>query len=412
GDIAGTVYNSGYRFQTVNVPQGDTIDVSTIDLRADGTSSPGSGWLTKVFADDVDDALTFDATNDIDGRPRTTAGVDWDPGSWAINTWHTSPECKTVIQEIVDRASWAANNDMAIIHDDDGTPTASNYLRVETYDSNTTLAPKLHIEFTAAGVTVTPTTLALVLTEFAPTVTATGSQLVTPPALALTLATFAPTATATENQLVTPPVLALILSEFAPTVTATGDVVVTPSTLALTLAAFAPTVSTPTTVTPPVFALTLTPFAPTVTTPRLVTPSTLALVLSEFAPTVTATGDQLVTPTTLALLLTEFVPTVTVSGIYTSYGGPFLYTAANWNAAVEFFLEVYLKAIEGTVRARLYNDTDATVVADSGLSTAATSYTRLRSSALSLTDGKIYLVQFGTESVANGEFKAGKLIAV
>ena len=211
---------------------------------------------------------------------------------------------------------------------------------------------------------------------------------------------------------VTPPTLALILSEFAPIVTATGDIVVTPPTLAQTLAAFAPTVSTPTTVTPPVFALTLTPFAPTVTTPRLVTPSTLALVLSEFAPTVTATGDQLVTPTTLALLLTEFVPTVTVSGIYTSYGAPFLYTAANWNAAVEFFLEVYLKAIAGTVRARLWNVTDGAVVAGSGLSTASASYTRLRSGALTLTDGKSYLVQFGTEEVANGAFKSGKIIAV
>jgi len=259
---------------------------------------------------------------------------------------------------------------------------------------------------------VTPSTLALILSEFAPTVTATANRLVTPPTLALTLATFAPTATATENQLVTPPVLALILSEFAPTVTATGNVVVTPSTLALTLAAFAPTVATPRLVIPPTLALVLTKFAPTIEIGVVIVPTTLALNLSTFAPTVAA--PRLVTPTTLALLLTEFAPTVTVGGViaYTSYGGPFLYTAANWNAAVEFFLEVYLKAIAGTVRARLYNDTDATVVADSGLSTAATSYTRLRSSALSLTDGKIYLVQFGTESVANGEFKAGKLIAV
>ncbi|KKL85132.1 hypothetical protein LCGC14_1957770 [marine sediment metagenome] len=211
---------------------------------------------------------------------------------------------------------------------------------------------------------------------------------------------------------VTPPTLALILSEFAPIVTATGDIVVTPSTLAQTLTTFVSTVATPRLVTPSTLTLVLSEFVPSVVVDLTVTPSALALNLSEFAPTVST--PRLVTPTTLALVLTEFVPTVTVGGViaYTSYGGPFLYTAANWNGVAEFFLEVYLKAIAGTVRARLYNDTDATVVTDSGLSTAATSYTRLRSSALSLTDGKIYLVQFGTESVANGEFKAGKLIAV
>ncbi|KKM05738.1 hypothetical protein LCGC14_1751080 [marine sediment metagenome] len=181
------------------------------------------------------------------------------------------------------------------------------------------------------------------------------------------MATFAPTATATENQLVTPSVLALILSEFAPTVTATGD--------------------------------------------QLVTPTTLALLLTEFVPTVTVGAAVTVTPSTLAQALAFFAPTVTPS-TYTTYGAPFLYTAANWGSALAFHLEVYIKAATGTARARLWNDTDGAVVTDSGLNTAVTSYTRLRSGALSLTDGKTYAVQFGTEDGTAGEFKHGKIIAL
>lgn len=75
-----------------------------------------------------------------------------------------------------------------------------------------------------AGVTVTPGTLALTLTTFAPTVTATANITVTPGKLALTLSTFAPTVTATANVTVTPGVLALTLSTYAPTVTVTTNV--------------------------------------------------------------------------------------------------------------------------------------------------------------------------------------------
>ena len=388
---------SGFRFEGISGLSGGTIDVASLTFYAQA-SDTGS-FVGDFYAHDAEAPGTFTTTDgnvsDTAQRPRTTATCEADSidfGNWTVNVEYPFDDSgsdtdtiKDIIQELANSYDPSVIVILFIFTSGNGERLA------KTYDNDTSLAAKLHIEYTAGGgITVTPTTLALILSEFAPTVTATGDIVVTPSTLAQTLAAFAPTVST--PRLVTPGVIALTLAEFVPTVTATANQLVTPPTLALTLATFAPTA--------------------TATENQLVTPSVLALILSEFAPTVTATGDQLVTPTTLALLLTEFVPTVTVSGIYTSYGAPFLYTAANWNAAVEFFLEVYLKAIAGTVRARLYNDTDATVVTDSGLSTAATSYTRLRSSALSLTDGKIYLVQFGTESVANGEFKAGKLIAV
>ena len=116
---------------------------------------------------------------------------------------------------------------------------------------------------------------------------------------------------------VTPPTLALTITLYAPTVTATDNKVVTPSTLALTLTTFEPTVSTPRLVTPSTLALTLTEFAPTVTATQnvLVTPSTLVLTLTKYAPTVTATDNKIVTPPTLSLTLTTYAPSVYITEI-------------------------------------------------------------------------------------------------
>lgn len=78
--------------------------------------------------------------------------------------------------------------------------------------------------FTVAPPTaiVTPSTAALVLTSFAPTVTAGVNVTVTPTTASLTLATFAPTVSTTANITVTPTTATLNLTTFAPTVTATG----------------------------------------------------------------------------------------------------------------------------------------------------------------------------------------------
>ncbi len=316
---------------------------------------------------------------DIQNRSRTTASISWVADGLGVG-WETSPDVTTPLQEVVD-----AYTPTAIVFIGRPNQDATKKLQTYSYEQGSTYGAKLDIDYTAGGggVTVTPTTLALILSEFVPTVS-------TP-------------------RLITPPTLALTLSEFAPTVSTPR--LVTPATLALVLTEFAPTVSVGIVVTVPLATLSLSTFVPTISTPRLVTPTTLALILTEFVPLVSVGAAIEVTPGTLALILATFAPTA-IPSTYESYGTLFLYTAANWDGSLEFFLEVYCQAVAGTVRARLWNVTDGAVVAGSGLSTASASYTRLRSGALTLTDGKSYLVQFGTEEVANGAFKSGKIIAV
>lgn len=125
-----------------------------------------------------------------------------------------------------------------------------------------------------------------------------GPTIVTPTTAALTLATFAPTLKFTTN--VTPATIALTSATFAPSLKLT----ITPNTNALTLTAFAPSIRLG--VTPATASLSLTAFAPALS--ETVTPSTLSLSLTSFAPSIVLTNHITVTPATRSLVLSTFVP--------------------------------------------------------------------------------------------------------
>jgi len=157
----------------------------------------------------------------------------------------------------------------------------------------------------------TPSTAALTLTTFAPTVSAGGAVTVTVPVATLSLATFAPTVST--PRLVTVPVATLTTATFAPTVSAPR--LATPTTATLTLSTFAPTALAPRLVTVPVAALSLTTFEPTVTAGGavLITVPVAALSLSTFAPTASTTANMLVTVPVAGLVTATFAPTVSVA---------------------------------------------------------------------------------------------------
>jgi hypothetical protein len=142
------------------------------------------------------------------------------------------------------------------------TPSGSRFCAVWRTGTTFTTNKVNSVTF-ATNTTVTPSTLALTLATFAPTVST--PRLVTPTTASLTTATFAPTVTLGVR--VTPTTASLVTQGFAPTVTATAHQTVTPSTASLSLSTFAPTVTggSGQTLTPSTASLTLTTFAPTVT---------------------------------------------------------------------------------------------------------------------------------------------------
>jgi len=116
---------------------------------------------SRISAEDVDDAATFSSDSSaFDARwaARTTARVDWDNiGAWTLNTDYNSPDIKTVIQEIVDRAGWASGNDIVIFWDDFDDRSTHNTSRWRLAYSYTTpaSAPKLYIEWTIPAAVTT-----------------------------------------------------------------------------------------------------------------------------------------------------------------------------------------------------------------------------------------------------------------
>jgi hypothetical protein len=101
-------------------------------------------------------------------------------------------------------------------------------------------------------------------------------------------------------------------------------------------------------------------------------------------------------------------PGVEVCGIH---GSPFLFTAANWGV-VTWYLQTYLRAGVGTVKAKLFDITAAADVAGSIITTSSVVLVRLRSGPLTLTDGHEYMIKFCRTGGSSGSFIDGRLIAI
>ncbi|KKL52345.1 hypothetical protein LCGC14_2286400, partial [marine sediment metagenome] len=139
-------WNGGCRYTTVAIGQADTIDTALWQPFVWVTTQDDPN--TAIHANDVDDAVNFSVDADVTSRVVTAASVTWK--ATGIGTgFIDSPEIKTVIQEIVDRGGWASGNDMCIVT----LPlaTAAKAFKTTSYDGDTALASKLHVEFTAAG---------------------------------------------------------------------------------------------------------------------------------------------------------------------------------------------------------------------------------------------------------------------
>lgn len=108
---AGSGTNSswpGYRFQTVNIPVGATIDTAAMSYTVDATE--GTGMAGDLSADDVDDAPVFGNSS---APPNNSFTATTASGSMScISTGATSVTLTSVVAEIVARGGWAANNDI------------------------------------------------------------------------------------------------------------------------------------------------------------------------------------------------------------------------------------------------------------------------------------------------------------
>lgn len=144
---------AGIRFTNVTVPQGSTISSAYLTFTARYTNT--DTVLTKVYGIDQDDTASM--SSDPTGRTKTTAAVDWDSTNHTQNTAYQSPDIKTIVQEIVDRAGWSSGNDMGFLLLDDG---SDDYCDNVPYDheGDSSKAFLLTINYTEATTSTSSTT--------------------------------------------------------------------------------------------------------------------------------------------------------------------------------------------------------------------------------------------------------------
>ncbi len=150
-------YVDGLRFQNVTVPRGAYIYEAHLYLYE--IYSRTLPVPMHIYGEDVDASLNFTDTNPpVPTRPHTSARVDWIVNEGNIG-WFSSPDLRSIVQEIVSRAGWQSGNPLSIIMESDVT-NSDRYVDAVSYDLNPPYAATLVIVYDSSatpGPTPTPT---------------------------------------------------------------------------------------------------------------------------------------------------------------------------------------------------------------------------------------------------------------
>ncbi len=165
----------GIRFQGIAVPRGAIIDSAWVQFTVDEASSAAASLV--IRAQDAANPATFAGTRGITSRAVTTASVAWAPAPWpavgAAGMDQRTPDLRSLVQTIVDRADWVSGNAVAVTFIGTGTRTAESF--------NGTAAPRLHIEWhTGDPATTTTTTVPDTATTTSPPTTTTTTTTTIP----------------------------------------------------------------------------------------------------------------------------------------------------------------------------------------------------------------------------------------
>ena len=149
----------GLRFRALTIPQGATILNAYIEFETDEISQEPTAVM--FYGHNVHNAPVFTtALRNLTSRPKTTAAVAWSniPAWNAIGQKQQTPNLAPIVQEIVNRSSWVAGNNLVFIMDGTGRRTA------KAFESAAATAPLLVIQYgttsatATASATATPTT--------------------------------------------------------------------------------------------------------------------------------------------------------------------------------------------------------------------------------------------------------------
>lgn len=144
----GSMYgeHSFVRFQSVPIAQGTVLVSATLKLVVNTNAS--DDFDMTVQGEDADDSSAYADEVDATSVSLTTATVTWSgSSSWEAGDVVTSPDIKTVVQEIVDRGSWASGNDLTLHVRYGGDSVSNESYLFKTYDNDSTVAAILTVTY-------------------------------------------------------------------------------------------------------------------------------------------------------------------------------------------------------------------------------------------------------------------------
>lgn len=137
---------AGFRFTGVSIAHGLTITSSYLSLM--GVPFEPLNTAFTMYGEDVDDSTVLEGGTLLDDRTLTSASVGWTTPDLTGDVYASSPDIKTIIQEIVDRALWSSGNALSIITEDTQNSVSCKCF---DYSSGAGNAAKLEVTWEAGG---------------------------------------------------------------------------------------------------------------------------------------------------------------------------------------------------------------------------------------------------------------------
>lgn len=136
-------YHAMWRWRTIAVAQGVTIDLATFKIKP--YSHSGSGGAGTIYGYDTDDAAIWSNTIKPSTVAKTSATATVTAGT---GTTDRSFDITTIVQEIINRAGWVSDNDLGIV----GLETSASGNNTNWYDyASSGKHGRLEIDYTAGG---------------------------------------------------------------------------------------------------------------------------------------------------------------------------------------------------------------------------------------------------------------------
>ena len=139
------------RFANVAIPAGATITNAYVTFRLDDRNAVVDDTATVVLHD-TDNAVPPSSQPAFDALPRTTANASWPMvATWPWDHAAQTPDLKTALQEVVDRAGWVQGNAVGVIVEDPTPGSGTNNWGFVAHDINPSRAAVLHIDYTTGS---------------------------------------------------------------------------------------------------------------------------------------------------------------------------------------------------------------------------------------------------------------------